>query len=449
MLDQTFTTENFRKIYDRENRRGLNLEERFFPTLAGLTDEIRKLTGEIRDLRREIHGRDDPAIEGQIAGLLAERDALKSRKDEAIDAELEALAARVRAENFAITLRRTTGPGGKPVYPAEDVPGNFFVLKQLQDNLRRLYGVKQANRHHIVCQLRDSLDNSFTWTLVRTDISTFYESINRQKLISKITSDQLLSVASKRQIQKILQEYQRLSAEPAGLPRGVGISAYLSELFMRELDNKLRRLEGVALYTRYVDDIVVLFAPTKADDRAAYEARVREAIEAHGLTPNPAKTYTRNIDPSAPATFEYLGYRFDVAGGRCKLRMSASRFERYKKRIQLCFEQFARRRPMEPKAARRLLLARMKFLTGNTRLHNSKQHALTGIFYNNSAISESSSLSGLDAYKNHLASQTGIQSLQGHLAAFSFVRGFEERRFQTFTPRTLNRIVQAWQNEEA
>lgn len=449
MLDQTFTTENFRKIYDRENRRGLNLEERFFPALAVLTDDIRTHTGGIRQLRRDNHGRNDPAIQGQIAALLASRDALKAQKDVAIDAELEALAASVRTDSFAISLRKTPGPGNKAVYPAEDLPGNFFVLKQLQENLKRLYGVKQANRHHIVCQVRDSIDNGFTWALVRTDISTFYESIDRQELLSKITSDQLLSVSSKRQIHRILQEYQRLSGATVGLPRGVGVSAYLSELSMRKLDTKLRSLNGVVLYARYVDDIVVLFAPTLADDKTAYLGLVKDAIEAHGLTPNPQKTHAYNIDSSTAAHFDYLGYRFQVAGKHCTLHVSANRIARYRKRLELCFEQFARRRPLEPKAARNLLIARMKFLTGNTRLHNSKRHALTGIFYNNSAISDASSLQGLDSYKNHLALQTGIASLQTRLDDFTFVRGFEERRFQTFSPRALNRIVQAWQHEEA
>jgi hypothetical protein len=449
VLDQTFTTENFRKIYDRENRRGMNLEERFFPTLASLTDGIRSLTGEIRDLRRQSHGRDDPGVRGQIAALLANRDALKAQKNDAIDAELEALAATVRSDSFEITLRQAIGPGGKAIYPAEDRPGNFFVLKQLQENLKRLYGVKQANRHHIVCQLRDSIDNGFTWTLVRTDISTFYESIDRQQLLSKITSDQLLSVSSKRQIRRILQEYHRLSGAAVGLPRGVGVSAYLSELFMRELDAKLRRLKGVVLYARYVDDIVVLFSRTLTDEHAAYEGLVRAAIEGHGLTPNPLKTHAYNIDHSGALSFEYLGYRFEVSGKRCAVHVGSTRLTRYRKRLELCFDEFARRRPLEPKAARNLLVARVKFLTGNTRLHNSKRHALTGIFYNNSAISNTSSLQGLDAYKNHLAAQTGIPSLQARLADFSFARGFEERRFQTFPPKALNRIVKAWQHEAA
>lgn len=449
MLDQTFTTENFRKIYDRENRRGLNLEDRFFPTLAGLTDEIRARTGEIRELRRSSGAGAGQAIQAQIEALLAARDALKTEKDAAIDAVLETLAANVRSDNFGISLRKTTGPGDKPVYPAEDLPGNFFVLKQLQENLKRLYGVKQANRHQIVCQVRDSISNGFSWTLVRTDISTFYESINRQSLLSKISSDQLLSVSSKRHIRKILEDYHRLSGESVGLPRGVGISAYLSELFMRDLDAKLRRLKGAVFYARYVDDIVVLFAPTRADDKAAYEGQVRDAIVAYGLTPNPDKTFSRNIEPTASIQFDYLGYRFEAAGGRCTVHVSAKKVARYKKRVELCFTEFERRRPLEPKVARSLLIARMRFLTGNTRLHNNKQHALTGIFYSNSAISDASSLAGLDAFKNHLAAQTGIASLQVRLAEFNFVRGFEERRFHTFSPRALNRIVKAWQHEEA
>lgn len=449
MLDQAFTTENFRKLYDRENRRGVNLESRFFPGLADLTEEIRARTSEIKQLRRTPGFTESATLQAQVETIQSERAEWKKRKEDAVDAELEVLAADARADSFAISLRRAIGPGGKPVYPAEDLPINFFVLKQLQENLKRLYGVKQANRHHIVCQVRDTLNSNFRWVLVRTDIESFYESVDRQALLSKLSSDLLLSVSSKRHIRKILQNYGNLSGEPVGIPRGVGISAHLSELFMRKLDRKLRGLKGAVFYARYVDDIVIIFAPTRADDPASYEREVRAAIAKHGLNPNPAKTFTRVIGPTNSAKFDYLGYRFEATGGRCAVHVSAKKIARYKKRVELSFADFRRRMLVEPKIARRLLIARMRFLTGNTRLHNNKQHAMTGIFYSNSEITDSSSLSGLDAYKDYLAAQTGIASLQNQLAHFSFVRGFEERTFHIFTPHSINRIVQAWKYEEA
>jgi len=58
MLDQMFTAENFRRIYDTENRKGVDLATRFFPTLEPLTHALRDKVKEIRDLRKvEPHSR--------------------------------------------------------------------------------------------------------------------------------------------------------------------------------------------------------------------------------------------------------------------------------------------------------------------------------------------------------------------------------------------------------
>ena len=96
------------------------------------------------------------------------------------------------------------------------------------------------------------------------------------------------------------------------------------------------------------------------------------------------------------------------------------------------------------KEAYRLLVSRMKFLTGNTRLSNSKQHALTGIYFNNSLISNSAVLNGLDSYFKYLAGKLSSATLRDRLAEMSFVDGFRERRFHNFSTTELSRIVKAW-----
>lgn len=51
MLDQMFTAENFRRIYDAENRKGLDLANRYFPSLEPLTLAVRTKVQDIRDHR--------------------------------------------------------------------------------------------------------------------------------------------------------------------------------------------------------------------------------------------------------------------------------------------------------------------------------------------------------------------------------------------------------------
>ena len=44
-----------------------------------------------------------------------------------------------------------------------------------------------------------------------------------------------------------------------GLPRGIDISATLSELFMADLDSEIKKIDGIFFYARYVDDIIVIY----------------------------------------------------------------------------------------------------------------------------------------------------------------------------------------------
>jgi len=104
------------------------------------------------------------------------------------------------------------------------------------------------------------LGSKFPFELVRTDISSFYESIDRQRLIEKMDRDQLLSPASKKYILQVLNSYGQISNTTTGVPRGVGISAYLAELYLEPIDKAIKEIPGLVLYCRFVDDIVAVFA---------------------------------------------------------------------------------------------------------------------------------------------------------------------------------------------
>jgi hypothetical protein len=144
---------------------------------------------------------------------------------------------------------------GKRVYTAGESATAYFALKKIQHNIRRLYKVQQSNRYQIVCQLRELLRDRLPKYVFRLDFSGFYESIPRKHLLSFISDDPLLTLSSKRLIKRILWEYGELSGDERGLPRGIGISAYLAELFMRHFDDRIRSFPGVVYYARYVDDI--------------------------------------------------------------------------------------------------------------------------------------------------------------------------------------------------
>lgn len=447
MLDQMFTAENFRRIYDAENRKGVDLATRFFPTLEPLTLAVRDKVKGIRDLRKVEATLTADDFQAQLLALKAELVALKTAKSSAIDAMMDDISEKVLKPSFKIDLSQKTGPKGKPVFCIDAEPETFFVIKQLQRNIHRIYGVKQANRHDLVCQLRDMLSSKFPFELVRTDISSFYESINRKRLVEKLDRDQLLSPASKKYIKQVLESYGKISGTPTGIPRGVGISAYLAELYLRSVDKAIRAIPGLVLYCRFVDDIVAMFArPPTGNDLGSFKDRIIAIFGNNELTHNAIKTSEFKLADPGLKEFEYLGYRFLLSQGKLEISPSATKVEKYRARMDSAFADYWREKPVNPKGAFRKLVGRVKFLTGNTRLSNSKSCAVTGIYFNNSIATDLSSFEQLDnQLKIHIANLKRT-SLQKQLKKLKFTTGFEQRRYHNFSTRELQMIVRLWKH---
>lgn len=447
MLDQMFTAENFRHIYDSENRKGLDLATRYFPNLEPHTLAVRDKVQDIRDLRKiEVTLLADD-FEAKLLALKGELAALKIAKSSAVDALMDEISQKVLKPTFKIDLSRKTGPKGKPVFCIDAEPETFFVIKQLQRNIHRIYGVKQANRHDLVCQLRDMLGSSFPFELVRTDISSFYESIDRKRLVEKLDQDQLLSPASKKYIKQVLDSYGAISGTATGIPRGVGISAYLAELYLRPVDKAIRAIPGLVLYCRFVDDIVVLFArPPAGKNLGSFKDLIIAIFVENALTHNAAKTSEFKLPDTAPQEFEYLGYRFSCIGDKSRVSPSAAKIEKYRVRMKASFDDYWHERPVNPKGAFRKLVGRIKFLTGNTRLANSKSRAVTGIYYNNSIVTDLSDFEQLDKELKALVSATKRTTLQKQLKKLKFTTGFVQRRYNNFSTRELQMIVRAWKH---
>ncbi len=447
MLDQMFTTENFRRIYDDENRKGVDLATRFFPTLEPITLAVRDKVKDIRDLRKVEATLTADDFEKQMLALKAELVALKADKSSAIDDLMDDISQKILKPSFKIDLSQKTGPKGKPVFCIDAEPEAFFVIKQLQRNIHRIYGVKQANRHDLVCQLRDMLGSKFPFELVRTDISSFYESIDRKRLVEKLDRDQLLSPASKKYIKQVLNSYCVISGTTTGIPRGVGISAYLAELYLTPVDKKIRAIPGLVLYCRFVDDIVAVFArPPIGKNLGSFKDMIIAIFGDNGLTHNAVKTSEFKLADTDPKKFEYLGYRFLLKPGQFEISPSAAKVAKYRARMDAAFADYWQEKPVNSKGAFRKLVGRIKYLTGNTRLSNSKSCAVTGIYFNNSIVTDLSSFELLDKRLKTRIAELKRSSLQKQLKKLKFTTGFEQRRYHDFSTRELQMIVRAWKH---
>ncbi|WP_198912200.1 hypothetical protein [Acetobacter fallax] len=89
MLDQMFTAENFRRIYDAENRKGVDLATRYFPTLNPFTLAVRDKVQEIRNLRKIEATLAASDFKAQLLALKAELADSKAAKSSAVDALMD------------------------------------------------------------------------------------------------------------------------------------------------------------------------------------------------------------------------------------------------------------------------------------------------------------------------------------------------------------------------
>ncbi len=294
MLDQSFSSKSFLEIFDKENRKGINVEERFKGDFTLSLDKVSELKNLSKLIRLE-KDFDRKKI------LYNDRKKIKKERDIILFDILDSIANNIN--NHTINLVLGENHGGQS-YLFENNALNFFISKKIQENINKTYNVKQSSRYAILSELINLLEDNFPKYVIRTDIKGFYESLPQKKLLDKINNDYLLSIKTKKFINQIFESYNTLTGQTnpetaKGVPRGVGISAYLSELFMRNIDNRIKELDDLVYYGRYVDDIITVFIPKSRNitpgQLANYKKRLKELIENEGLNINDKKTNEYNL----------------------------------------------------------------------------------------------------------------------------------------------------------
>ncbi len=452
LLDQTFSPQNLRHISDVEKRRGRVSDLSFFPEVKRKTDVLKDRIGDCKDFRRAQVGKYSEADQAIFNHLRDLREAARQDRDDQLLICLKAVSRNISKKSYSVDFSSHEGPGGKPVFQVDrNVPEHHYAVKQISRNLSRLYKVKQANRNQIIAQLVDHLSDGFPYHILRTDVAEFFESIDHSELLAKLKGDQLLSQTCIKLIEGILFRYGQITGKPGvGLPRGIGISSYLSELYMREFDSNVRNSPDVVYYARYVDDIVLVFAPTPTSDPSQYLSGVKEELRKKRLIINLTKTRdsplgtSGSIENKAGWKFDYLGYEF-FYDPKLKVRLSSSKKLKYLQRLDASFKRYNSQRAKNSKKAYRLLLKRVRFLTGNTQLTHNKQNAFVGIYFGNPHLTDHSQLMELDANLSRLRAGVSSASLRTKLGDCSFLEGYKQKIFRRFhQKKEFENIVKAW-----
>lgn len=445
MLDQSFSVENFRRILDYENRKGVYLEGLFFPKIKETSELVKRLNLNLKQSRHTVK----PELLAEYRQQLRDEiEIAEELKESMLSDEFTQIRDNLLNGKFKFSLVKNDEFSDKPIYTSEKSPENFFALKQIQYNFRKLYKVKQANRFAILSQLRSLLDDRFPKYIIRTDIENFYESIPHDELLQKLNEENLLTFSSKKVIYQILTEYKRLSGSEIGLPRGIGISAYLAELYMRNIDQAIKSLSTVSYYARYVDDIVIIFTPNSGNDSLNYLEEVRKIVEdKHSLMLNSGKTKLIDFtEPTSTQNMDYLGYKITFGNRALTFKLSSKKISRYKNRIIESLDAYKNLSKVDEKLARKLLIKRIKFLTGNTRLLNNKRNILVGVYYSNNLLTSGSDFIAIDAFYQNEIAKLSNPIVKTRLSNYSFTTGFLSRKFSSFSTIDLVDIFEIWRS---
>jgi hypothetical protein len=457
MVTNLYTYEGVAQILRTEEKNG-RLRENTYRADSG----VLKLSQDMKTKRNEIkHTKKDARGE-----LRLELHQLQEKYRIATEKEFERIAKEISGRSFQPKLSIKTFE--KETYVALDT-NTLVVSKIIARELQHAYRLKPQNRDTIVEQLRGLLDGTMPKVVLRADVCDFYESIPQELLKHRIEADGKISSYSIKYLRSFMYAYNEICPnsddEPVGLPRGLAFSAYLSELYMQQIDAEISAIPGVYFYKRYVDDIVIVADPDKGTPQA-YWNKLNQIIIGAELTihDDSEKAHAALWDKDvASDEFTYLGYKFKYSKGCLDVLLSQKREDKYRMLIDALFEIYeecalgkAWKYNDKRKEALHQLIARLRVLTGNGLLRGRKCFVASGVYYTNKFITDTKQLEELDRYLCNVIDNrfnpptclynykeggdhaTNVQRIKEKLKSFSFVQSFQ-------APKLINSPSYEWE----
>lgn len=483
MLDQSFSARNFEIIYGIESRKGtIDLESMppYYQDAVKSIKEARRSECELRARMKSTSScpEEKERTRLELAEIKESLSELKRTKRRLLQKYLEELSQEVNARGFRFQLKCLDPKAAKAVFTlGAKSHAAFFAMKQLQHNLRNTFKVCPANRRHILANVKIFLNSKIPVYIIRTDIDSFFESIPQDKLKDLVLQESLLSPKSRSFVKGVLNEYERIKSKGAslaslpkgcGVPRGVGISSYLSEIYLRGLDRELSSRREVLYYARYVDDIFIILSGldsyrTLGDyykgitDSCDRKFRLKLKQPATSSKCQLIDLFSK--DNVSEEVFDYLGYQLRVQrqskyGVTCSFWMAQGKIDRFKDRIKNAIGHFESLSKSNARQAYRDLLDSMDYLTGNISLSGVKSGVKVGLYYSNDLLSEDgvNSLVGLTEFL-HSQKVTPYNRLVGGwilkariermFRQIDFVKCWEEKRFNNFSSERI-REIESW-----
>ena len=455
-----YTLRSFVELAENENRRGKDIS-RLDPDVGRVTRALRerreRFLAEIKNVEK-----DDPSRDEVRKTYREDRLELRRERDQAVEAAmhvaLSTFEERLSKDEFTFGLKDgpKVGPKSTPTYRTDAALDIAYPAKQAADAVKRAARIDASSRNSIIRALQEALDKKYLHAIYKVDVQEFFESIPHRPLLERLATYSELDSVTGQLIRRLLHEYELIKGIDVGLPRGVGLSSHLAELYLSGFDSRLKTHAGVLFYARYVDDIVMVL---DSDSRLA-EMRdlVASELESLHLKLNRDKTFEliTNASGNYPQgkEIEYLGYRFARADGRLTTGLTVKRKKRRSARLEQALNAWLATSPsaVSPNAGHNgLLVDRVRYLAGNTKLLNSKSNVAIGLYFSNSALTpHAAELVELDGnlrvfIENHASKMP--DKMRERMAQISFVEMFANQTFLRFRQRRIEQIMSIWKGQ--
>lgn len=352
---------------------------------------------------------------------------------------------------------------GKTTYRIDSFE-HELVLRLVGRSIQSLTSVRQSNRVVIIKALKSLLSEGVDYRVYRLDLKSFFESVDVSDIVSRLRNDRAFS----RQNLILLEEFFSYlsSIGITGLPRGVPLSAILSEYVLRDFDSEISSESQVFYYARFVDDIIII---SRGLESAKQQLRTWASKLPSGLRFNLNKSDWFDLvsikgAPQSLEEIEFLGYQFLVPSKPNSTQPQARAIEtdispRKRNKIKTRIVKSALTYCVDGNFSD--FLDRIKLLSSNATVFDQSLGVKRkiGIYYNYQLIDVNScvALGEIDEfYKRFLLSKSGpiasklaaklSDTQRRRLLKLSFERGFRERTFVHYRGARMAHLMRCWEH---
>jgi len=445
------------------------------------------------NIRKEIKKKNDKD-DNVIRDNKKELDKIKTARENVENEIKSDILRNILDRKFEIEIEpKLHEDSGKTIYVTGQDRDSFFACKIINEELQKIYKIEQPNRNDIVKCLKLLLSDRVDKLLVRCDIKSFFETIDRERLLRKLKEDNLVSRRSLRIMKRMFYKLSNEYGYKEGIPRGIAFAQSLADIYLHNIDEQIRSIEGVYFYRRYVDDVIIIASPLVtsqlAEDLFSLIAeKFKElGLEIHSMDDEKSLAEDIHYGDKKHIEFDFLGYHIDLdeLSGDVAITLTQERVEKYRKQIRAAVSFYNKYATIRPRVKRNGITDGMTsdnenkniikrhrqplykfhkllgYLTRNYSLGGTKSNIYSGIYFKHPLLTDTTQLKDLDEYLyNEIDRQLKpdrfakfpepfLDNLKKRIhSRYSFVEGYNKRRMCRMTSANFRMIKKIMNNHE-